>query len=451
MSTLAPERPVRGTALNIALIVSGSISCYKACELTSMLLKDGHQVQVIATKAALRFVGTASFEGLTDRKVYTSMWAPRESKTHISLRRWADLFVFYPATANRINQLAAGMAEDLIGASFLANNFEKPFWIAPAANTNMMLHPATQQGLKILEGWGCSIVYGESGRLACGDVGIGRLAEPAVLRSMIREYARTMAQTKRSGLLHGGRGEGVSGRPPRALVSGGAMTLPVDAVRSIVNTSSGRTAAATVAALLDAGWSVTYLAHQSASVQDCEGARILRYSTFADFEAILRQQLAADDFDLVVHAAAVSDYYLAAGGTAAKQETGDSFSLQLAPNPKLLPQVKEMAAGSGRKEPFVIGFKLTVHQNEQEGRARALSYFRDGRVDLVIWNDLDGVSGEQHAFSILAPPPAEQSVSAAQAPVVGRGTTLAELSAEVLRLAEFAIVTVPPGQQASAR
>lgn len=439
MSEQASPPTPRGAALNIALMVSGSISCYKACELASMLLKDGHQVQVLATKSALRFVGTASFEGLTDRKVYTSMWAPRESKTHISLRRWADLFVFYPATANRINQLAAGLAHDLIGATFLANNFEKPFWIAPAANTNMMQHPATQAALTVLQTWGCRIVYGESGRLACGDIGPGRLAEPAVVRGLVRQFSRQLAreQTRLPAVPE-------TRRPLRALVTGGAMTLPVDAVRSIVNTSSGRTAAATTAALLDAGWSVSYLAHQSASVQDCEGAEILRYRSYDDFEAALRQLLADSDFDLVVHAAAVSDYYLVGGSLAKKQETAAGFSLNLAPTRKLLPLVKGMAEAAGRKAPFVIGFKLTVHEDESSGCRRALSYFKDDRVDLVIWNDLDTVKDDQHRFTVLAPPP---SAADACPLAIARGENLGDLASEVVRLAESGCSGRPASEQ----
>jgi len=308
----------------------------------------------------------------------------------------------------------------------------------------MMIHPATQQALKTLESWGCSIIYGESGRLACGDVGIGRLAEPSVVRGMVREYARTLAQTRRSGLIQGGRGEGSAGRPPRALVSGGAMSLPVDAVRSIVNTSSGRTAAATAAALLDAGWSVTYLAHHSASVADCQGVQLERYNTYDDFETALQRLLELEDFDLVVHAAAVSDYYLASGAMTTKQETRDGFSLSLHPTRKLLPLVKGMATSAGRKEPFVIGFKLTVHQSESEGCRRAASYFKDGRVDLVIWNDLDGVRGEQHAFTVLAMAK-EASGDAVTPNALTRGETLTELAAEIVRLAELAIVTVPSG------
>ncbi|HAW86374.1 MAG TPA: hypothetical protein DCX65_08840 [Spirochaetaceae bacterium] len=398
-------------------------------------MKDGHPVQVIATKSALRFVGSASFEGLTDRKVFTSLWAPRESKTHISLRRWADMFIFYPATANRINQLAAGLAQDLIGATFLANNFEKPFWIAPAANTNMMLHPATQASLRTLEGWGCRIVHGDSGRLACGDTGIGRLAEPAILRGLVRQLARDTARARRTA------NPAVS--PPRALVTGGAMTLPVDAVRSIVNTSSGRTAAAAVAALLDRGWLVSYLAHQSAATQDCEGADIVRYRTYEDFEQALGKLLAGADYDAVVHAAAVSDYFLAAGATSAKQETSSGFSLRLEPTRKLLPTVKALALAAGRRQPFVIGFKLTVHEAELDGCRRAAGYFVGGQVDRVIWNDLDGVHGDQHRFTVLAPPRPENggdvSLEARLPQPLRRGASLAELAVAVAELAEAAV------------
>jgi phosphopantothenoylcysteine decarboxylase/phosphopantothenate--cysteine ligase len=405
----------------VTLIVSGSIAAYKACALASMLVKDGCEVQVVATEAALRFVGAASFEALTGRKAYTDMWAPRESMTHISLRKWSDLYVFYPATANRVNQFAAGIAEDLVGATFLANGFEKPFWIAPAANVAMMRHPATVEALAKLEGWGCRIIRGGEGRLACGDVGEGRLAEPEAVRAMVRAEARARIRRAR---------ESREGRAPRALVTGGAMTEPVDAVRAIVNTSTGRTSAAVVSALLDRGWEVDYLRHESASELGCEGGAVTTYRRYGEFASALESALGGREYDLVVHAAAVSDYRVAdPSGT--KFETGERRSIALEANPKLLPKVKSMAKG----RPYVIGFKLTVDADEAEGARRAASYFSGGAVDLVIWNDLRGVQGERHDFVAMSPPADPDGL-----PMPGaRGSALSELAREVALAAERAL------------
>ncbi|MCR5047271.1 MAG: flavoprotein [Treponema sp.] len=163
----------------ILLCVTGSISCYKAAELTSLLTKKGHEVKVLATEDALRFVGKATFEGLSKNKIYTDLWSnDDEPIAHISLsQKWADAIIVYPASADTINKLAAGIADNLLGALFLANNFTKPFILAPAMNTNMFMHPATQKALQTLKDWGTKIMEPGQGHLACGDKGVGRLPE----------------------------------------------------------------------------------------------------------------------------------------------------------------------------------------------------------------------------------------------------------------------------------
>ena len=165
----------------ILLCVTGSISCYKAAELASLLVKNGNEVKVVATEAALRFVGKATFEGLTKNKVYTDMWSNDEDPiAHITLsQKWADAIFVYPASADVINKAAAGIADTLLGALFLANNFQRPFVVAPAMNSNMLLHPATQKSLQTLKDWGAKILESAQGHLACGDDGVGRLAEPS--------------------------------------------------------------------------------------------------------------------------------------------------------------------------------------------------------------------------------------------------------------------------------
>lgn len=164
----------------ILLCVTGSISCYKAAELLSLLVKNGNEVKVVATEDALRFVGKATFEGLSKNKLYADMWTNEgEPIAHITLsQKWADAIMVYPASADTINKLAAGIADNLLGALFLANNFQKPFIISPAMNSNMFLHPATQKSLQTLKDWGAKILEPAQGHLACGDAGVGRLPEP---------------------------------------------------------------------------------------------------------------------------------------------------------------------------------------------------------------------------------------------------------------------------------
>ena len=164
---------------NVLLCITGSISCYKAAEFASLLVKNGNDVKVVATEAALRFVGKATFEGLTKNKVYTDMWSNEQDPiAHITLgQKWADAIFVYPASADVINKLAAGIADNLLGALFLANNFAKPFVVAPAMNAGMYENAATQANLETLRSRGVNVVEPASGELACGTSGMGRLAE----------------------------------------------------------------------------------------------------------------------------------------------------------------------------------------------------------------------------------------------------------------------------------
>lgn len=165
---------------NILLHVTGSISAFKACSLISLLSKKGYDVRVIASEDALNFIGKVSFEGLSHHKLETSMFTNDDPIPHINLaQHWADLIISYPCSANTINRLAAGLADDLFGAVCLANNFKKPLLIAPAMNTQMFLHPATQQNIEKLKKWGAKILPCGEGNLACGTEGIGRLLEPS--------------------------------------------------------------------------------------------------------------------------------------------------------------------------------------------------------------------------------------------------------------------------------
>lgn len=173
---------------NILLHVTGSISAFKACSLISLLTKKGFNVRVIATQDALQFVGKASFEGLSHNKLETGMFNNDDPIPHINLaQNWADLIISYPCSANTISRLAAGLADDLFGAICLANNFQKPLLIAPAMNTQMFRHPATQENLKKLESWGAKILPCGEGEMACGTVGIGRLLEPSQVFEFIEK------------------------------------------------------------------------------------------------------------------------------------------------------------------------------------------------------------------------------------------------------------------------
>lgn len=158
--------------------LTGSIACYKACYVISKLVSRGFEVQTVCTPEALKFIGPATLSGLTGKPVLSDVFESCKTISHVSLPKWADLAIICPATANIINQLAGGLAKDLIGSLFLAYDLKKPYLIAPAMNHRMFEHPATRASLEKLKGWNVKILETEYGRSACGDEGYGRLLDP---------------------------------------------------------------------------------------------------------------------------------------------------------------------------------------------------------------------------------------------------------------------------------
>lgn len=161
--------------------MSGSIACYKACGLISALKKRGFDIRVVMTKNALQFVGPATIEGLTHHSPITDLFESETALEHIRLPEWADLTIICPASANVINKMSAGIADDALTSLFLAHVIGKPFLIAPAMNDRMYRHPITQESLRKLSTIGVRVLPTAVGMQACGTEGSGRLLEPEEL------------------------------------------------------------------------------------------------------------------------------------------------------------------------------------------------------------------------------------------------------------------------------
>lgn len=171
---------------NVLFLLSGSIAAYKACTVISRLAQAGVTVQTVATPSALRFVGAATLEGLSGRPVFADLWEEGRALDHIEHARAADLALLCPATANTINRLAAGLADDPVGALFLAWELkQKPWWIAPAMNHYMWQHTATKASLAKLRDWGVRVLYPVDGPHACGEDGAGRLMDPEAIAAEV--------------------------------------------------------------------------------------------------------------------------------------------------------------------------------------------------------------------------------------------------------------------------
>jgi phosphopantothenoylcysteine decarboxylase/phosphopantothenate--cysteine ligase len=173
---------------NILFMMSGSIACYKSCDLISKLQKQGHQIQVAATNSALKFVGKASLEGLSGREVFSDDFSSGKMMDHIYLINEADLIILSPASANTLNSFANGVTNNALGSLFLAYDFKKPFVVFPSMNTKMYQHPATQKSIETLKSWGIKVAPSPSGDLACGENGEGRLLETQDSLDFLKEY-----------------------------------------------------------------------------------------------------------------------------------------------------------------------------------------------------------------------------------------------------------------------
>jgi len=361
---------------NILVIFTGSIAAYKGCEVVSSLVQHGHRVRCVATPSALKFVGAATLEGLTGSPVLSDAFTPGSALEHINLTRWADAVLVCPATANTLNRFAAGLADDLAGALFLAHDRAKPWLIAPAMNPAMWAHPATAGSVEKLRGWGVRFIKPAAGRTACGETGEGRLAEPDMIVAAV-EAALVRPDRKL-----------------RVLITAGGTAEPVDGVRVLTNTSTGATGALIATHLSRAGHDVVLLRAQSAIAADGP-CREETFVTFAQLEAALRRLLAAETFDAVIHAAAVSDYGVdrvtladgvipLAGGSGGKIPSGGAPVLQLRPNPRLVDGLR----GLSRSRFTLVAFKLTHGAATGDAAEAVRKLFARSGADFVVHNDL---------------------------------------------------------------
>ena len=328
----------------------------------------------MATKAALEFVGHATLEGLTRQKVATDIFAPGEALDHINLARWADVMVVCPATANTLNRMAAGLADDLAGALLLAHEWHKPLLVAPAMNPAMWSHPATQASVARLGEWGARFINPGEGRTACGEVGEGRLAEPDEIVAAIEAALSKPKQRL------------------RVLVTSGGTSEPIDGVRMLTNFSTGRTGAMIATHFSRAGHEVVLLrANASAAAE----ARVEdeTFLTVSDLDAALERRLRAESIDAVIHAAAVSyfavDRIEVAGRpwkpSEGKLPSAQPPTLHLRTTPKLLDTLRTRSRKSDTR---VVAFKLTRGADAAATRSAVETILETGSADFVVHNDL---------------------------------------------------------------
>jgi len=333
--------------------VTGGIAAYKACELVRLLVRAGHDVTPITTRAAERFVAADTFWALA-RKT-----EPADPYPHLVD---ADLLVVAPLTANTMARLAHGLADDLLTETALAHR--GPLLLAPAMNTAMWEHLATQANLALLVERGAEIVGPDDGELAEGLVGTGRMAEPV-------EIARRV-----EGLLEACVAGGtLAGRT--VLVTAGGTREPLDSVRFVGNRSSGRMGVALADVARERGARVTLLA-ANLLVPAPAGVEVVAAPTAADLR---REALAREDADVILMAAAVSDYRPAESVSTKRPKSAEPWTVELVPTADVA-----RALGAARREGQVlVAFGA---ESGEDGLARKRSMLTDKNVDLVVYNDV---------------------------------------------------------------
>ncbi len=360
--------------------ITGSIAAYKALYLISRLVQEGCDVKVVTTKSALQFVGKASIEGLTGNPVYNDLFETDSVMSHINLVKWCDIFVIVPATANIINKIAGGIADDLLTSIALARDEKKPFLVAPAMNTNMYFNPATQSSIRKLVEYGIDVLPTAEGYLACGDEGAGKLLDPDIIFNFIRTSLLKKERTPKK---------------LKILITAGATRENIDGVRFLTNLSTGRTAAMLANYFTARGHVVDYLSSKDAA----KPVLINSIHYFTDFVSLDNQfklLLGTNDYDLVIHNAAVSDFSPVSIETTNKKielpaltkisSDFDSIRINLKRNPKILTNLREYSL---QKSIYIVGFKFTNTLNVDERREAVNKLFMESNCDLVVQNDLN--------------------------------------------------------------
>jgi len=372
----APQPAASGR--NVLVGVTGGVAVYKAVELVRLLVKDGFSATVVATEAAKRFVMPLTFAAVSQRAVLddeASWQATQGWFQHIEAARRADVLVVAPATANTLAKMAAGVADNLLTALYLA--FRGPVVLAPSMNWAMYEHAATQQNIRTLADRGCHIVAGESGELACGEEGAGRMAEPEVILAAVRRAVASRA----SGPLAG----------RTVVVTAGGTREALDAVRFLGNRSSGKMGRAVADAAYLRGAKVTLIS----TVDQAPAAyQVLPVESAEEMSAAVNR--VAAEADVLVMAAAVADFKPATAA-AGKIERAETERLDLE-----LERTVDVLAAAAR--PGLLRVAFAAEAGPQLERARHKRAAKG--VELLVFNDIlaaDGIGTEENEITIIGP------------------------------------------------
>jgi len=355
--------------MKIALGVTGGIAAYKAAEIVRLLQEQGVRVQVVMTEAAQEFVRPLTFAALSGEKVITGLFSAGDEQPnldsaveHIGVAQSIDALLVAPATADVLAKFARGIANDFLSTLYLAT--KAPVIVAPAMNVNMWDHPATRANLEVLRQRGVRVVEPDSGYLACGMIGSGRLAEPEHI---------VAATLERLGVSQDLAGETV-------LVTAGPTHEPVDPVRYIGNRSSGKMGYALAEAALRRGAKVILVTGPIALTPPSAAETIYIETAQQMRTAVLDRWERAS---IIIMAAAVGDYHVK-NAAPAKIKRGGPIELQLEPNPDILADLGSLRQATGKSTPVLIGFAAETEDLLSNARGKLAKK----RVDAIVLNDV---------------------------------------------------------------
>lgn len=353
--------------------VTGGVAAYKAAELARLFVKAGARVDVVLTEAGAHFVGAATFQAITGHSVWSDLWDARmpNGMAHIDLSRGADAILIAPASADTIARLAQGRSDDLLTTLCLARDC--PLLVAPAMNRQMWENHATQRNVAQIRADGIQVLGPASGEQACGEIGAGRMLEPEELFDALVYFF----QPKK-----------LAGR--RVLLTAGPTFEPLDPVRGITNSSSGKMGFSLARACAEAGAVVTVVAGPSSQPTPHGVLRINVQSALEMREAVLAQL----PTDIFIAVAAVADYRPAATVQHKIKKQADTLTVELIKNPDILAEVAGMDT-----PPFCVGFAAESQDLAEyaEGKRRAK------KLPLVVGNLVqDGLGGDGNQVTLFA-------------------------------------------------
>jgi len=367
------------TGQKIILGVTGSIAAYKAVELLRLLKTAGSDIHVVQTASSLNFIGETTFCALSGHDVATDFLPGAGGIRHIELAN-ADAMVIAPATANTIGKMAAGLADNLLLSTYLAT--EAPVILCPAMNHLMWNHAAVRENIDTVQRHGVYVVMPGSGALACGSVGDGRMAEPVQIFNRIGQLLSTGQKSDLDGL--------------RVLVTAGATREPIDSIRFITNRSSGRMGFALADAAFDRGASVTVIA-ANCSLQRNPGISYIDVQTSSELSEMLEREF--EDSDVLLMAAAVSDYKVSTAPATGKIERRSGIHLQLEPTSDIVSNLR--GNDNGRLK---VGFAAEFGADKIENARRKM---KEKNLGMIVFNDVSradvGLESEDNEITILMP------------------------------------------------